>query len=275
MAKRRNLFYQKLNWETFFSKTVHLNHHEKGAYLFLIGHYFNLGGPLPDDDVRLAAMTFRSLEEWRQVRPEVQKFFDIQGGLWHHERVERDLRQARNEKQAKKEAARQTNKKRYGEPDGQRHAQRHQTGSLSDTLSGVQSQSQSQSHSTSVEREYTDSARPSLEELLAYAQRIGLAPWKATDWFQEMEGCGWLDYKHRPIIKWQSVLDRVRVKWEADGRPMQPPRQPGSTKAYETRYANRPQRPDRNAGTYNEAARSQYTSLGKLAGAPNPKRPGA
>ncbi|MCI0746495.1 MAG: hypothetical protein L0Y58_13925 [Verrucomicrobia subdivision 3 bacterium] len=60
---------------------------------------------------------------------------------------------------------------------------------------------------------------PSLQEVLAYAERAGLAPWRATDWFHEMEGCGWLDYKHRPIVKWRSVLDRLRVKWEADGRP--------------------------------------------------------
>lgn len=65
--------------------------------------------------------------------------------------------------------------------------------------------------------------RPSLNEVLARADMTGLAPWKARDWFQEMEGCGWLDYNHRPVIQWQPMLDRVRTKWEADGRPMSPP----------------------------------------------------
>lgn len=63
---------------------------------------------------------------------------------------------------------------------------------------------------------------PTLEEVLAYADRIGLAAWKAKDWFEEHEGSGWLDWNHRPIHKWQSVLNRVKTKWTADGSPMQP-----------------------------------------------------
>lgn len=66
---------------------------------------------------------------------------------------------------------------------------------------------------------------PSLNEVLVTAQMIGLSEWKARDWFDEMEGCGWLDFQHRPVVRWQSVLNRVKVKWEADGRPASPPSQ--------------------------------------------------
>ncbi len=65
--------------------------------------------------------------------------------------------------------------------------------------------------------------RPAWTEVWCHAQRIGLAEWKAQDWFDEMEGCGWMDYNHRPIAKWQFVLMRVCRKWEADGRPAHPP----------------------------------------------------
>ena len=65
--------------------------------------------------------------------------------------------------------------------------------------------------------------RPSREEVLALAATSGVAEWKALDWFAEMEGCGWLDYHHRPIQKWQAVFLRVKAKWEADGRPTGPP----------------------------------------------------
>ena len=65
--------------------------------------------------------------------------------------------------------------------------------------------------------------RPSLQEVLDYAVIAGLAPWKATDWFREMEGCGWMDHNRRPIVSWKPVLARVRTKWEADGRPNGPP----------------------------------------------------
>lgn len=65
--------------------------------------------------------------------------------------------------------------------------------------------------------------RPSIAEVLATAEMIGLSEWKARDWFDEMEGCGWLDFQHRPVVRWQSILNRVKVKWEADGRPSTPP----------------------------------------------------
>lgn len=64
---------------------------------------------------------------------------------------------------------------------------------------------------------------PTLDEVLSKASMIGLLPWKAEDWFHEMQGCGWLDFNHRPIKDWVSVLTRVKVKWEADGRPSGPP----------------------------------------------------
>jgi hypothetical protein len=65
--------------------------------------------------------------------------------------------------------------------------------------------------------------RPSRQEVQAYASMIGLAPWKADDWFDEMEGCGWRDHNNRDVVAWQSVLTRVRTKWELDGRPTGPP----------------------------------------------------
>lgn len=65
--------------------------------------------------------------------------------------------------------------------------------------------------------------RPGRAEVQAHAATIGLAPWKADDWFDEMEGAGWLDHNRRPIVVWKSVLNRVRTKWEADGRPAGPP----------------------------------------------------
>lgn len=70
---------------------------------------------------------------------------------------------------------------------------------------------------------FASAERPSEAEVTAYAAVIGLAEWRAKDWFHEMEGCGWLDHNKRPVAKWQAVLNRVRTKWEADGRPSGPP----------------------------------------------------
>jgi len=66
-------------------------------------------------------------------------------------------------------------------------------------------------------------SRPSEKEVLSYASVIGLAEWRALDWFREMEGCGWMDHNRREVVAWQRVMDRVKVKWEADGRPSGPP----------------------------------------------------
>lgn len=65
--------------------------------------------------------------------------------------------------------------------------------------------------------------RPGLTEVLAFASTIGLADWKAKDWLEEMQACGWRDYNRRDVVAWRPMLTRVRTKWEADGRPMAPP----------------------------------------------------
>ena len=107
-----------------------------------------------------------------------------------------------------------------------------------------------------------DVQRPSLAEVLTYADRVGCAPWKASDWFNEMEGGGWLDFNHRTIAKWQAVFNRVRTKWEADGRPTQPPTnrgQNGNNSNHGTSSA-----PNRNAGTLNEGGHEQYRGVGEV-----------
>jgi hypothetical protein len=72
-------------------------------------------------------------------------------------------------------------------------------------------------------RDAVHRSSPSLLDVAGYAQTIGLAEWKARDWFEEMTAVGWIDWHHRPVRCWQSMLNRVRTKWEADGRPTQPP----------------------------------------------------
>lgn len=71
---------------------------------------------------------------------------------------------------------------------------------------------------------------PSLDRIQTHARTIGLAPWKAEDWWCEMEACGWLDHQSRPVAKWQPLMARVKSKWEADGRPAGPPSNGGNGK---------------------------------------------
>ena len=64
---------------------------------------------------------------------------------------------------------------------------------------------------------------PPWEHVREHSRTIGLAEWKARDWFDEMEACGWLDHLHRPVASWKPLMARVKAKWEADGRPSGPP----------------------------------------------------
>jgi len=96
--------------------------------------------------------------------------------------------------------------------------------------------------SPSLEREQSFpevNGRPTLIEILETAKMIGLAEWKAKDWFDEMQGCGWLDHAHRPIQDWRYVLSRVRTKWESDGRPSSPPKPRNSPSRTEKPPLNR------------------------------------
>ncbi len=63
---------------------------------------------------------------------------------------------------------------------------------------------------------------PSLDDVLLYAQKIGLVDWKARDTYEKLNSTGWRDRNGNFIASWQSFVNRVRTWWEADGRPMTP-----------------------------------------------------
>jgi uncharacterized protein YdaU (DUF1376 family) len=133
----RRLFYQKFFWFDFMGDTLHMTGFEKGIYALCIGNYFINRGPLPDDDHRLALMTALTVEQWRSVRPTIEKCFQVRDGLWHHKRIERDLAEDDVEREGKREGARKTNEKRNAKRDAHRDAERTQLQSQSP----VQSQS--------------------------------------------------------------------------------------------------------------------------------------
>ena len=87
------------------------------------------------------------------------------------------------------------------------------------------------STSSSISHSLTG-AIPSKQEVLAYADQIGLAPWKAEDWWLDMETKGW-HMGTTEVRNWQAGLTRIRQFWETDGRPMQRPSRNGATATQE------------------------------------------
>ena len=78
-------------WGDYLAETAHLSTEEHGAYLLLIGAYWQAGGPLVDDDRRLARITRLSLRRWKVVRETLAEFFTITDQKWYLRRVDDEL----------------------------------------------------------------------------------------------------------------------------------------------------------------------------------------
>lgn len=62
---------------------------------------------------------------------------------------------------------------------------------------------------------------PSLGEVKAHAQLIGLVEWKAVDFFEKHQSTGWMERGQR-ILSWKNAMNRAKTYWESEGRPMTP-----------------------------------------------------
>lgn len=105
----------------YFADTTHLSRDEHGGYDLLLYNYYRRGGPLPDDDARLASMAKASAAEWRRLRPVLAEFFQVSNGVWSHKRCEKELSLARDRlaaQRARTEAA--TNARQKGRKSDKR-----------------------------------------------------------------------------------------------------------------------------------------------------------
>jgi uncharacterized protein YdaU (DUF1376 family) len=78
-------------WRDFWADTGHLSPVEGWAYINLIGAYWTIGGPLENDDARLARQAKVSAKEWKACRPAVIAFFSVDDKLIHHKRIDAEL----------------------------------------------------------------------------------------------------------------------------------------------------------------------------------------
>ena len=91
-------------WGDYLRDTCHLSAIEHGAYLLIIAHYWTKGGPLKDDDARLARIARLTPEEWKEAKETISDFFSIRNGLWTHKRVDHELANAKRITEAKAKA---------------------------------------------------------------------------------------------------------------------------------------------------------------------------
>lgn len=94
------------NWMPFYvadyvAKTLHLTTEEHGAYLLLIAAYWQTERPLADSNQQLATITKMTGSRWGKMRPALEAFFSVSGGVWRHERIDHELEKAKRISQAR------------------------------------------------------------------------------------------------------------------------------------------------------------------------------
>lgn len=88
--------------------TTRLTTVQHGAYVLLIMDYWT-NGALPDDDQVLASITKCSDDEWQRIKPAIVSKFQIEDGHWKHSRIEKELTEARLNKQKRIERSQKAN----------------------------------------------------------------------------------------------------------------------------------------------------------------------
>lgn len=71
----------------FVADTLHLSAAQTGAYMLLIGHYWQ-HGELPIDDQAMCRITRMSTTEWQKSKPVIAAFFSAE---WRHNRIDSEL----------------------------------------------------------------------------------------------------------------------------------------------------------------------------------------
>ena len=195
---------------------------EEGAYIRLLCYCWK-NGELPNDMEQLAKLIGKGGSVLLATK--VATMFQADGTRLLHDR----LNSLRSEREQWLEKSR-----KGGLASAAKRAKQRETGK-NDSKGGcdlvedcLQPKGNTSSSSSSIVT-HTGEV-PSLDEVLAFGSMIGLAEWKAEDWWLGMEAKGW-HMGATEVRNWQAGLTPAKQYWEADGRPMQRPGRNGNPKA--------------------------------------------
>ena len=204
---------------------------EEGAYIRLLCYCWK-HGHIPSDPIQLAHLIGKGATV--KLATKVSKMFTDKGGSrLVHDKLE-TLRAERNrwvEKSRQGGMKSAANRRKLNESAKQsnhptNHPSNGGTEMVDDCLADcLQPKGNTSSSSSIISPPYSEN--PSKDEVLAYADQIGLAAWKAEDWWLDMESKEWFAGKTK-IRNWQAGLARIKQYWEADGRPMVHPGRNGA-----------------------------------------------
>jgi len=104
--------YMPLFIADYMADAAHLTTEEHGAYLLLIMTYWQRGKPLDNSNERLANVVRMPNERWTEVRKTLSDFFQIEGDIWTHKRIEQELDRFKAKSDKAKRAAKASVNKR-------------------------------------------------------------------------------------------------------------------------------------------------------------------
>ena len=104
-------------WGDYTKDTGHLGAVHHGAYLMLLKHYWVTGTPLPADDAQLWRIACAdSLAHWKKIKGVVLAFFEEEGDVLRHRRVDHELANAQGNAERRAEMARRAAEARWSKP---------------------------------------------------------------------------------------------------------------------------------------------------------------
>ena len=101
-----SLPYIQLYIADYLADTAHLTTAQHGAYLLLIFNYWQKGHALNNFNGRLTNVARMSNDEWTEAQQVLSEFFEIDGDVWTHPRIEADLAEVRAKTAQKSRAGR-------------------------------------------------------------------------------------------------------------------------------------------------------------------------
>ena len=131
---------------------THLTPQERDAYMLLVMRYWDTGGPLPNDDARLARVALISDAEWDAIKDTVKAFFKVTLKdtltVLEHSRIEDELAKATKRYASRKEVSDKANAAKEAKRKLQANREGHLEGEHQANLDSSQPQPQPQSLSS-------------------------------------------------------------------------------------------------------------------------------
>jgi uncharacterized protein YdaU (DUF1376 family) len=149
MANAWSAFY----WRDYIADTGHLSLAEHGAYLLLMAHYYATGNPLPANASVLHRVCRCTTDADRAATDQIlQQFFVLDGNVYRHHRIDRELAKAAEKTECRRAAA----NARHSKTDANAHAKAHANEMHLHTQPQPQPQPQDTSTSTSTSTEHSE-----------------------------------------------------------------------------------------------------------------------